>query len=179
MKKLVLSLVLIATAFSTQAEDNLLFKNVSEIETYFEVLGDLFEDASIPSIEELQDTVHPGRCFSKTIPNYPIAAGYMLRVAPKSDAGPLFNDKDIYQVSSFWSPRNSPNFYDEMTFEDLIDQFGSNYEFKRIKSLEEGITVDMNEKEVSILRKSGEYLIEEVRQGDEAHIRCYYFNTTL
>ena len=38
---------------------------------------------------------------------------------------------------------------------------------------------ELNEKEVSILRKSGEYLIEEVRQGDEAHIRCYYFNTTL
>lgn len=179
MKKLLASLLLLTISYSVHANSSSLLKDAAEAETYFQVLGDLFANASVPSIEELQDTAHPGRCFLRVNPNSPIASGYMFRVAPKGDVGPLLLDKDTYQISSYWDPTKLPNFYDEMALEDIIEQLGPDLKFKRVKSFEGGVTVDLNKDEVSVLRVSGEYLIEEVRQGNETHIRCYYFMPAL
>ncbi|MAX67092.1 MAG: hypothetical protein CME66_09175 [Halobacteriovoraceae bacterium] len=192
MKKLLLSTALLLGTFSVFAdanmkmEDTLYEKDTYESKSHYQTLGELFQSGSVPNIEKLTGVAWAGRCFPKNEPNTPTNAGYIFRVAKKDDVGPIGRGKSTYEVGSYWKRGEAPNYLDTMTIENVYEEIKP--KFKKVKSYEGGIVIDLNKTDISVLRLSGEYLIEEIgsRKGEdvgpiggntsyETGLRCYYF----
>jgi hypothetical protein len=178
MKKLLIGFLAFG-AFSVQASmlevngplDSKFFEaEVLQDKSYFETLGDLFSQGTVPDLKKISNIAWAGRCFLKDEPNNPTNAGYIFR-EKKSDVGPIGRNSKSYEVLSYWLPKKAPDFFDKLT----LDQVLNLPEAKITKFVDANINSSSINIGLSSLKSSGSYLVEEVGMSSSPAIRCYYF----
>jgi hypothetical protein len=174
MKKF-LAVFILCAAFSAQAslEAHLRNQEIGNNQSYFETLGDLFKKGEAPEIEQISNRVWSGRCFEKDQPSTPLNGAYVLRRAVNSDVGPIGDRNISYEVASVWSKSSNANYYDEMRLSDFNSQYGRNY---RLVVISHAIIIKLDSNVISTVKRSGDYLVEELSEKT-VFTRCYYFKS--
>lgn len=194
-RKFVLSILIIfgtlgpAFANPNKEMQNRLYENETyESKSHYQTLGDLFENGTTPIIEKLTGVAWAGRCFFKRKPNTPTNAGYIFRnTAGQSDVGPIGRGSTSYEVGSYWKRSEAPNYFDTMSIAEVYADTSLKFTFLPVRSSEDGILTNLERTNISVLKVSGDYLVEEIssRKGEdvgplgnaeyETGVRCYYF----
>ena len=174
---------------------------------HFDSLDKFFKTGEIPKIEHIINTPWSGRCFLKDFPKTPTNAGYLFREkkwyrprfgATGSDPYPpqfpfrlplRFKRKSPkYEANSYWLKDKPPHYFDTLTIRQVNRLLRKNSTpYVKVKFLENGIILNFADGNTSILKRNGNYLIEEISQASipreekpsarnrNVVIRCYYF----
>lgn len=190
MKKLLIGLLTLGT-LSLHAStlevngplDAIFFKaQVNDEKTYFEKLGDLFKEGTLPKLAKISNIAWSGRCFSHEEPNTPLNGGYIFRKKRTSDVGPLGQNVNAYEAASYWTLSKAPNHYDNLSIEQILRESTRKFSDVRLKA--DSIEIAVSASDKSNLKVSGNYLIEEISGSDRdidldgkttVGVRCYYF----
>lgn len=188
MKKLLIGLLVIgslsaqATMLETNGPlDEKLFElEMSEDKTYFETLGDLYENGVRPDITKLVNIAFAGRCFSSQS-SYPRNAGILFRQQKHTDVGPIGNNRGpVYEGVAYTNYSLDPSYYDHFSFEQLVKP---KTKFVEVKKKATYLELKNGEDGVLRLRFAGKYLIQNSVDFPESgtlgkeriYSRCYYF----
>jgi len=154
----------------------------SQDKSYFETLGDLFSEGTLPNLSKISNIAWAGRCFLKGNPNDPTNAGYVFR-PKRSDAGPIASNSKTYEAFSYWKLSKAPNFFDKMDIEEALASM-PNVKAQNVRLKTNSIEIDVIAPAKSNLKVSGNYLVEEISAPDgdvcpvgktTVKVRCYYF----
>lgn len=168
-------------------EDKFFEAEVTQDKSYYETLGDLFSNGTLPSISKISNIAWSGRCFRKINSNKPLNAGYIIRKKRTVDVGPLDQSAQDYEVFSYWSYGEVPSFFDNMSIKQVFE-WNPDLISMDAKINSTQITAKLSGSGRSNLKISGSYLIEEITEMNleagplaESSIegRCYYFMPDL
>ena len=146
-------------------------------QSYYETLGQLFAQGSLPSLNRISNVAWSGRCFTEDAPSNPTNAGYIFRKDKNADVGPLGNNQIAFEAISYWSRAEIPSYYDGMSVIQVMKTLPDIKFFPAIAETDSVKLVLSGEVEVvtSRLKVSGEYLLEELTNNFGMKARCYYF----
>ena len=213
MRILKLTALTIFISFNSIADDQfeisktLEDRRLTSGQSYHDSLGEFFNLGETPKIDHIINTPWSGRCFLKESPNTPTNAGYIFRekkwyrprfgVTGSAPYPPQFpfrlplrlkKKEPSYEANSYWLRDKPPHFFDTLTIRQvnrLLRRNGTPY--VKVKFLENGIVLNFADGNTSVLKRNGNYLVEEITQTitsqeDERSteirdvgIRCYYF----
>ena len=212
MKTSALTLLIFIISLNCFSDDNLEITNFLEDQrqthdkSHFESLGELMTTGERPDVDDIIDIPWSGRCYVKESPNTPTNSGYIFREKkwfriPTGGAGttayppqfpfrlPLgFKSKKIsYEANSYWLRDKPEDYFDDLSIRKvnrLLRRDGAPY--LKVHFLENGIMIRLSDGDVSILKRNGNYLIEEISREDstvtnngDAGVRCYYFLSNM
>lgn len=160
--------------FSENGSDN---ERMSQ-QSYYEILGEMYQNGSKPDASKLLNNLWSGRCFKKDFPYEPVNGAYHLRKKSDDEIGPIAGNSANYEAASVWMLSEEPDYFDdkETWVFSLVPHF-------TVFDYEDSITFK-DENMMSRLRSNGEYLIDEIiiekRIGplfaeSNPLARCYYF----
>lgn len=166
MKKLLSGLVLLTsfTAFSAQAnESNSSYSDPS----YFDILGDMYDEGTVPDISELVGVVRTGRCFSRSYPSTPKGAAMTIFRSPE-DVGPV---GDLYPKYGFrYKTSSYSDTYDDL--EEISFPYATAHRY-----IPESAYAYNSSYDYSInFTVNDDYIIQEYTYNNEVTERCYYYN---
>lgn len=187
--KMIMTSLLLALSLNSYANylevngplDQMLFEEaVNENKTYYETISDLFTQGSSPEISKIKDKLWSGRCFFANQPDVPANAAYYIKAAVSPDVGPIGNGKVSYEAATFWKKDAPANYYDTMTLKDAMTA-QTGITFREVKISNGSLSIKLNGTDSSILKASGDYLVEQVTGPDTAQkdIFCYYFTSKV
>tara|TARA_B100001248_G_C27288806_1_gene411408 strand:+ start:64 stop:501 length:438 start_codon:yes stop_codon:yes gene_type:complete len=139
----------------------------------------MFQNGSKPEATKLLGVMWSGRCFKKAAPYEPTNAAYHFKRKRNQDVGPIGDDIVSYEASSIWKTSAAPNYFDDKD----VSVF-SNQSYFTVFNSENSVAIKFDN-DLSRLRVSGKYLIEEMSEtksdvgplgeGYQLWGRCYYF----
>jgi hypothetical protein len=191
MKKLLFGLIALGSIFaqastiemSSTPDEDLFREKTNDSKSYFDILGELYEQGTLPDILKISNKAWSGRCFDSTTPNEPTNAGLIVRNKKPADVGPIrTNEVQMFEALAYRNHLKVPNYYDNFTIDQLIKPgtpfFDLNFlpthlEFKQFQKL------------VFHIRASDKYIVikgievlNEASQPSEitnSPFRCYFF----
>ena len=128
----------------------------------YEILGKLYKDGNLPTVEKLAGRALKGRCFYPDSPDTAEAATYIV----------LNADNKSYKATFLVQKEGPENYYDDKSLEDIYALYPDLY-FELMEITPETVGVP-GEGYYSSLKRMGSYLIEELYTDSNSR-RCYYF----
>jgi hypothetical protein len=128
----------------------------------YEILGKLYKDGTLPTVEKLAGRALKGRCFHPESPDTAEAATYIV----------LNADNKSYKATFLVQKEGPENYYDDKSLEDIYALYPDLY-FELMEITPETVGVP-GEGYYSSLKRMGSYLIEELYTDSNSR-RCYYF----
>ena len=178
MKLIIVMLLTLGSTFTASASspveingplDQKFFNaEVNEEKSFFDTLGELYQQGSVPDISKLLNVAWSGRCFKASAPSTPINSGYQMRVMKLPDVGPIGSDTKKFEAATYWDLNKAPNFFDGMPKSEVVNYVKVN--FTEVKIVNKSLSFSD-----SSFRMSNKYIVEELGSGTKPSARCYYF----
>lgn len=197
MKNLIISSMIAFASIGANASladlngplDDIFFENEIQNEaTYFDTLGVLYKNGSLPDVNKIKNIAWSGRCFRKEEPSKPISAGQIIRRSANGDVGPIGGSIFGYEVAPYWYPDKRPNYLDNKDLRDIA-RINPRLKYLIASIKDNSIFANYHLGIHYHLRQSNEYLVKEIVNYDvrtdpdpldpnirnQVTTRCYYF----